>query len=230
VVRRKNFIAVIFLIILVLIGEILGFDSCKDKQEESNLDNVETVEIKEYEGENLSSVTSLPDNSIKGPQYVNLDDYRLAVNGLVNTPLSLPYNDVLSRYQSQKKVVKLDCVEGWSATILWEGVSIKDLLADAGIQSTANTVIFHSYDGYTTSLPLDYIVNNNILLAYQMNGLTLLPERGFPFSIVAESKWGYKWAKWVTGIELSADENYRGYWENRGYSNNGDLDKDFIGP
>jgi DMSO/TMAO reductase YedYZ molybdopterin-dependent catalytic subunit len=47
---------------------------------------------------------------------------------------------------------------------------------------------------------------------------------------VAESKWGYKWIKWVTEIELSDDTSYRGYWEERGYSNNGDLGGSFLAP
>ena len=58
-----------------------------------------------------------------------------------------------------------------------------------------------------------------------MNDEVLLPERGFPFQLVAESKWGYKWIKWIKEIELSDDENYKGFWESRGYSNSGDLDK-----
>jgi DMSO/TMAO reductase YedYZ molybdopterin-dependent catalytic subunit len=58
--------------------------------------------------------------------------------------------------------------------------------------------------------------------------VTLPPERGFPFQLVAESKWGYKWIKWVTEIELTDDAGYRGYWESRGYSNIGDLDKEFF--
>ncbi len=65
-------------------------------------------------------------------------------------------------------------------------------------------------------------------MAYKMNGLTLPPERGFPFQLVAEKKWGYKWIKWITGIELSDDEDYRGYWESRGYSNEADLEKGFF--
>jgi DMSO/TMAO reductase YedYZ molybdopterin-dependent catalytic subunit len=69
---------------------------------------------------------------------------------------------------------------------------------------------------------------NDILMAYKMNGVTLPPERGFPFELVAESKWGYKWIKWVTKIELSDDEDYRGFWESRGYSNSGDLDESFF--
>ena len=58
---------------------------------------------------------------------------------------------------------------------------------------------------------------------YRMNNVTLPPERGFPFQLVAESKWGYKWIKWITAIELSDNEDYRGYWESRGYPNDADL-------
>ena len=114
-------------------------------------------------------------------------------------------------------------------TILWEGVLVKDLINDAELDQKANTLIFHAYDGYTTSLPLDYIVENNIILASKMNSVTLPPERGFPFQLVAESKWGYKWIKWVTQIEVSDDPDYRGYWESRGYSNSADLDESFFG-
>ena len=62
-----------------------------------------------------------------------------------------------------------------------------------------------------------------ILLAYKMNGVVLPPERGVPFQLAAESKWGYKWIKWITRIEISDDADYEGYWESRGYSNDADL-------
>ena len=93
----------------------------------------------------------------------------------------------------------------------------------------ANTVIFYAADGYSTSLPLDYIKDRDIILAYSMNGVILPAERGFPFQLVAEDRWGYKWIKWVTGIEVSDDPAYRGYWEKRGYSQTGDLQKSFFG-
>jgi len=124
--------------------------------------------------------------------------------------------------------VTLNCVEGWSATILWEGLLVRELLEESNPLPDAKVVIFHAYDGYTTSLPLDYIMNNDIIMAYKMNEITLPAERGFPFQLVAESKWGYKWIKWITKIELSEDEDYLGYWENRGYSNTADLDKGFF--
>ena len=63
--------------------------------------------------------------------------------------------------------------------------------------------------------------NNQILLAYKMNNVTIPPERGFPFMLVAESKWGYKWIKWVTKIEVSNNTTYKGHWESRGYSDTG---------
>lgn len=113
-------------------------------------------------------------------------------------------------------------------TILWEGVLVRDILNTSGVDPQANTVIFHAIDGYTTSFPIEYLQDNDILMAYQMNNVTIPAERGFPFMLVAEDKWGYKWIKWIDRIELSNDTNYRGYWEQRGYSNSGDLNKSFF--
>ena len=189
--------------------------------------SLEGVEVREYQGEKLSSISAFRENSIKGAQHVNIEDYTLTIDGVVNKTIRLSYDEVLG-YDSYTKVVTLYCVEGWSAKILWEGVLVKELIETAGVLEEADTIIFHAYDGYTTSLPLDYVVGNNILLAYKMNGATLPPERGYPFQLVAEDKWGYKWIKWVTEIELSDDVNYRGFWESRGYSNEGDLSKNFF--
>ncbi len=189
---------------------------------------LESVEVREYEGENLSSINDFRENSIKGPQYVDIADYQLDVTGLVATPVSFTYDDVINDNPAYKKVVTLNCVEGWSVNILWEGFKVNDILAVASPLPEAKTVIFHAYDGYTTSFPVEYFADNDILMAYKMNDVTVPPERGYPFVLVAESKWGYKWIKWVTQIELSDDTNYRGYWESRGYSDSGDLDKSYF--
>jgi DMSO/TMAO reductase YedYZ molybdopterin-dependent catalytic subunit len=189
---------------------------------------LEPVEITEYEGQNLSSVDDFRENSIKGPQQVDIENYQLKVSGLVDKPGTYNYDEVISENQHYSKVVTLNCVEGWSVTILWEGMLVKDLIAEAGPLTDAKVVIFRAYDGYTTSLPLDFIVDNNIIMAYKMNDIYLPPERGYPFQLVAESKWGYKWIKWITEIELSDDVNYKGYWESRGYSNDADLEKGFF--
>jgi DMSO/TMAO reductase YedYZ molybdopterin-dependent catalytic subunit len=136
---------------------------------------------------------------------------------------------VINNHQSYKKVVTLNCVEGWSVTILWEGLLIKDLIQETEVSPEANTVIFYAYDGYSTSLPLEYILENDIIIAYKMNNVTLPPERGYPFQLVAESKWGYKWIKWITEIKLSNNPEYEGFWESRGYSNIGNLGEPFYG-
>jgi DMSO/TMAO reductase YedYZ molybdopterin-dependent catalytic subunit len=186
------------------------------------------VEVREYEGVDLSSINAFRENSIKGPQEIDVESYTLRITGLVTNSKIYTYDEVVNGYQHYKKVVTLDCVEGWSVTILWEGVLVRDLLAEAEPLANAEVLIFHAYDGYTTSLPIDYIMDNDILMAYKMNDVILPPERGFPFQLVAESKWGYKWIKWITEIEVSDDADYRGYWESRGYSNSGDPDEGFF--
>lgn len=185
------------------------------------------TEVRQYQGEDLSSIKDFRENSIKGPQYVEPDSYRLKISGLVDNPGEYSYEDVIGFHNAYSKAVTLDCVEGWSVNILWEGVLVKDLLREAGPKPEATTVIFHASDGYTTSFPIEYLQDNDILLAYRMNNVTIPPERGFPFQLVAESKWGYKWIKWVDGIELSNDSAYQGYWESRGYSDGGDLNASF---
>jgi len=187
-----------------------------------------SAEVSQYEGEDLSSINDFRENSIKGPQYVDKETYRLEVSGLVENAGSYTYDEVIDNHAHYGKVVTLNCVEGWSVNILWEGVLVSDLIAEAGPSSDARVVIFHAADGYTTSLPIEYLRDKSIIVAYKMNGVTIPPERGFPFMLVAESKWGYKWAKWITGIEFSDDTSYKGYWEDRGYSNDGDIDSDFL--
>ncbi len=180
-------------------------------------------EIREYEGQDLSSLVDIKDNAIKGTQNIDASTYRLTINGLVNETLEFTYNEVINGHQKYQKVVTLHCVQGWSARILWEGVLVRDLIDASGIDPTAKLVIFHAADDYTTSFPVDYFFNNDIIIAYKMNDLVIPPEKGFPFQLVAESKYGYKWVKWITQIELSDDENYKGYWESRGWPNDADI-------
>ncbi len=190
---------------------------------------LEPVEIREYQGEDLSSMNDfLRDNSIRGPQLVDIESYALKISGLVAEPTELGYQEVIQNHASYQKVVTINCVEGWSVKLLWEGVLVSDLISEAGPSPETKIVIFHAYDDYTTSLPIEYIMDNSIMIAYKINGVTLPPERGFPFELVAESKWGYKWIKWVTEIELSDNIEYRGFWESRGYSNSADLDEGFF--
>ena len=211
--------------ILIIISIILFSIYSGCLKEELQLNN---VEIREYQGERLSSINDFRENSIKGSQYISKDNYTLKITGLVQQKTNFSYDELLTDFKNYKKMVTLYCVEGWSVKILWEGILIEDILKITNISNDAEIIIFHAYDGYTTSLPIDYIINNKIIIAYKMNNVTLPPQRGFPFQLVAESKWGYKWIKWITEIEVSNNIGYKGYWERRGYSNNADLNKNFL--
>jgi DMSO/TMAO reductase YedYZ molybdopterin-dependent catalytic subunit len=194
----------------------------------SETNELEPVEIRQYEGKDLSSINDFRENSIKGPQHIDMEKYKLKITGLVEHVGEFTFEDVVDKHQKYEKVVTLRCVEGWSATILWEGILVRELIEGVGALDEAEVVIFHAYDGYTTSLPIEYILNENIIMAYKMNHVILPPERGAPFQLVAESKWGYKWIKWITEIELSDDIDYLGFWESRGYSNEADEDEPFF--
>ena len=155
-----------------------------------------------------------------GTQHLNESTYRLTVTGLVDHPVEYTYQDVINNFTSYQNVATLPCVEGWSVTCLWQGVLVSDLIKEAGVSPKANTLIFLASDGYTTSLPLNYIEQNNITLAYKMNNVTLPAAAGFPFALVPPDQYGYKWIKWVTEIDVSNNTSYLGYWESRGYPNN----------
>ena len=187
---------------------------------------LDSIQIKNYKGQKLSSINEFHENSIKGPQKVNINNYTLQVTGRVQNPQNYTYKEIIS-HKNYQKVVTLNCVEGWSVTILWRGILVSELINKSKPTPDGKTVIFYASDGYSTSFPLDYLNNNHILMAYKMNNVTIPPERGFPFQLVAESKWGYKWVKWITKIEISNNTNYTGYWESRGYSNTGNLNESF---
>jgi len=186
------------------------------------------VEIREYEGEKLGSVSSFRENSIGGVQTIDPSTYVLTIDGLVSVPLEFSY-DALQAMLHEDRLVTIYCVEGWSVKALWTGIPLASLFVLTGPLSEANTVVFTAADGYTTTLPLSVVLERNLILADHINGIVLPPENGFPFQLVAEDKWGYKWIKWVTRIELSDDPTIEGYWESHGFSNNGEVGSSMFG-
>jgi DMSO/TMAO reductase YedYZ molybdopterin-dependent catalytic subunit len=214
--QAKKVLLVALILILVAASAFVGTQVWINF---ANRINTVYPEIREYNGTKLSSINDFRLEAINGVQHINVSSYRLAVTGLVQNETVYTYEDLVNNHTSYNKVVTLHCVEGWEVTALWQGVRVKDLLEEAGYDQTVQALIFYAQDGYATSLPLSYIVGNNIVIAYKVNNVTLPPEEGFPFQLVAEGRLGYKWIKWVTKIEVSNDVNFRGYWESNGYSN-----------
>lgn len=214
-IRLLPVFSVVFIICFV------AFSGCISDRGEPGVYDNETENLS-YQGEQLTPIAQQRNNAIRGTQNIDREDYRLQVDGLVENPRNITYEEIIGLPQTSK-VVDLNCVEGWSFTAKWTGVKVAEILEETGAMENATTVIFYSADGYSTSLDKDYLLENDIILAYKLNDVTLPPERGFPLQLVAEDKYGYKWAKWIVRIELS-DSPYRGYWEERGYNNTADVD------
>jgi len=208
------------LIISFIISGFILFSGCIDESDTQQTYNT-SAEVTEYEGRELTPISEQRNNAIRGTQQIDPDTYELRVYGMVDNPMNISY-DQLTAYPSDTRFVRLDCVEGWGFDAIWTGVTLNTIFEEAQVQENATNVIFYCEDGYSTSLELDYLADNDIMLAYELNNVTLPPERGFPIQVVAEDKYGYKWAKWVTGIEVT-DEPYEGYWEKVGYNNNADV-------
>lgn len=220
---RKHVISIVLLLMLAVLSSCTGSEPVgPDGTTEATENRYSELEIREYEGTRLDPSVGPRDNSIAGIQNVELEGYTLKITGLVKEEQSLTYEEVLAM-PAAEKLITLHCVEGWEATVLWKGTSLGDLIQLAEADQKADTVIFHCVDGYTTSMSLADILDRNMILAYSSNGIPLPPALGFPFIVVAEDKWGYKWARWVDAIILSSDTEYKGYWEERGFGNEADL-------
>ncbi len=217
----KYAIRLLLLAFAVIIASITG---CTSTPSTSITYPSGEVESTEFQGKKLTPISQQNNNALKGTQHIDKAAYILTVDGLVDNPLSLTYEDLVA-YPQQDRLMDLDCVEGWKFTAKWTGPALNDIFADAKVKPEALIAIFHSSDvpGGYSSLDLGYITDNDIIIALKDNDITLPDDRGFPFQVVAMSKFGYKWAKWVTRIELSSDTSFRGYWESRGYNNNADI-------
>lgn len=189
----------------------------------SNAEVPGEVEATEFLGSVLTPISKQQNNALAGTQHIDKASYILTIDGLVDQPLKLTYEDLLG-FNQQSKLMPLNCVEGWSFQAKWTGPSLVDIFAAAKVQPGALIAIFYTKDDPTgySSLDLSYINSRNIIIGMKLNDITLPDDRGFPFQVVAESKYGYKWAKWITRIEISDNTSFRGYWEKVGYNNNAD--------
>jgi DMSO/TMAO reductase YedYZ molybdopterin-dependent catalytic subunit len=220
VASRRN-ICVTAIILLALVLLVAG--ACTPVPTATTVPTGE-IEATEFMGHVLTPISQQNNNALAGTQYIDRESYRLTVDGLVDNPLSLSYAD-LQAYPQIDQLMELDCVEGWNFVAKWTGPTLSAIFNDAKVSPEAKIAIFHTADvpqGYS-SLDLTYIYDEDIIIALKDNDITLPPERGFPFQVVAMSKFGYKWAKWVTRIELSSDISFRGYWESEGFNNNADV-------
>lgn len=166
-----------------------------------------------------------PVRSALGEPEIDTDTFHLSVTGLVDSPFTLTWKEVLSYPPAFTDTILMYCVEGWEVWGNWKGLRIESLLEKANVQPEGNHIKFTCADGYTTSIPLTYLLDYDIIIAYEVNGTPLSVSDGFPLRLIAYGKYGYKWAKWIISLEVT-DESVIGYWEGLGYSDKADVPMD----
>ena len=153
---------------------------------------------------------------------IDLKTYTLQISGEVEESLALRWEEVL-KLPKTRSVSDFHCVEGWSVlNCEWEGVRFSDLVDLVKPKETARYVTFECADGYTTSLSLEELSGEDVLLAYGLGGKPLEEGIGYPLRLVIPNKYGYKSALWVTKIKFTAKKEL-GYWEKLGYCDTADV-------
>jgi DMSO/TMAO reductase YedYZ molybdopterin-dependent catalytic subunit len=147
--------------------------------------------------------------------------WKLRLYGLVEQESTLDWAALRALPQA-KRVSDFHCVTRWSQLDMdWEGVPARDVVMLAKPLPEARFVTLHGADAYTTNLPLEALLDDDVLIAHSVMGKPLAAEHGGPVRLVVPARYGWKSAKWLTGIEFHAEDR-PGFWEVRGYHNEAD--------
>ena len=134
-------------------------------------------------------------NSFESTPIIDLEKYRLIIDGEVNHPLSLSMADIQS-LPLTSMIIRHVCVEGWAAIVQWGGIRLRELIALSQPKSQVKYAYFKSADGYYESWDIASALHPQTLLAYQKNGAALPVENGAPLRLASPIKLGYKQSKW----------------------------------
>jgi DMSO/TMAO reductase YedYZ molybdopterin-dependent catalytic subunit len=149
---------------------------------------------------------------------VPLSSWRLIVDGEVENPLQLSWDDFMALPQTED-TSDFHCVTTWSKLdIPWKGVRFIDLAAVARPKDTAAHILCYGYDNYTTNISLEEALKPDVLLAHTVEGQPLPKEHGGPVRMITPQLYAWKGSKWISRIEFLS-HNVLGFWEERGYSN-----------
>jgi DMSO/TMAO reductase YedYZ molybdopterin-dependent catalytic subunit len=155
-----------------------------------------------------TSPTIIPDSSNSAPTTttlnVDINSYNLTIDGTVNAALSLTYAKIQA-YPTVTRNEEIICPGVKDEIDSWTGVSLSTLLKEAGLATGASEIVFTGADGYFVELPLETVLENNVFLAYKMNGETLSQDRGYPLRLVVGKSQGADWLRWVTKIEVKPE-------------------------
>ncbi|MEM6559313.1 MAG: molybdopterin-dependent oxidoreductase [Myxococcota bacterium] len=149
---------------------------------------------------------------------ISRDTWQLEIKGVCEQPVVLNWNGLLE-LEVVDDVSDFHCVTTWSRfDVQWRGVRLADALALAEPKSSGRFLFFSSYDGYTTNIPIEEGLKDDVLLVFEADGEPLPRDHGGPVRVITPQLYAWKGAKWVKSIEIMTQDR-RGFWEERGYSN-----------
>jgi DMSO/TMAO reductase YedYZ molybdopterin-dependent catalytic subunit len=173
---------------------------------------------REPPGQNVFDERAWPVLDLGEAPEIAPEKWKLVVDGAVEAPLTLGYEDLLALPQTEEES-DFHCVTGWSVMDLrFRGVRFELIAALARPTAEATHVMTYGRDGYSTNLPLEEALKPDVLVVHGVQGAELSRAHGGPVRIVVPQLWAWKGAKWVNRIEFLTHDR-RGYWEIRGYSN-----------
>ena len=147
-----------------------------------------------------------------------LADWRLEIGGECDRPYGLDWKEFLALEQAED-VSDFHCVTGWSKLdVAWKGVRLSTVLALAEPNEHARFLVFISYDGYTTNIPMAEGLKDDVLLVHTAEGAPLPREHGGPVRVITPQLYAWKGAKWIHRVEMTRIDR-PGFWECNGYSN-----------
>jgi DMSO/TMAO reductase YedYZ molybdopterin-dependent catalytic subunit len=155
------------------------------------------------------------------PRRADLSTWSFRTSGAVERPLDLSW-EAFRALPAVDVTCDIHCVTRWSRfDTTFRGVSFRELMRLTQPRADARYVISHGEQGYTASLPLSVMDDDDVLLAYEADGRELALEHGYPLRLVVPKRYFWKSTKWLRGLELSA-EDQPGFWERYGYHNDAD--------
>ena len=168
-----------------------------------------------------SPTVKWPVLSVGPTPVVERERWLLSVDGAVEQPYVVDWEALIGTEQSAFSG-DIHCVTRWSKFGMdWRGVSVRALLERARPTSEATHLMAHSYDGYTTNLPLADVLDHPALVAHEADGAPLEPDHGGPARLLVPHLYLWKSAKWIKRLEVLAGDEL-GFWEKNGYHHRGD--------
>jgi DMSO/TMAO reductase YedYZ molybdopterin-dependent catalytic subunit len=168
-----------------------------------------------------TSVTDFPVLDMGVRPSIDRATWTLRLYGLVGNEVTLDWNAFMALPQTEV-AADMHCVTRWSQLDMnWRGVLARELVMLAEPIAAAQFVTLHGFDGYTTNLPVEALLDDDVLIAHRVFGEPLSMEHGWPARLVVPKRYAWKGAKWISAIEFH-EKDWPGFWEVRGYHNDAD--------